>query len=152
MSLHHPSYRAVLSTQHVARSFLPSALGRLSPATSGLAMVLLLVETTESFTNAGLVTAAFGLADVVATPWRARLIDRLGPTLPLSPLGLVQAARLTVLGFASESELHPLLCLGFLPGCPPRPSGRPCGCSGLRHCRPTECGFAASVSMRWPRK
>ena len=72
------SYLTVLREPHVVRSFIPSIIGRLSLATSGLALVLLLEQSTGSFAIAGIVTAALGIANVVVTPWRARLIDHRG--------------------------------------------------------------------------
>ncbi len=123
MSTEQPSYRAVLSTRHAARSFLPSVLGRLSLATSGLALVLLLEEATGSFAIAGAVTAALGIANVVATPWRARLIDRLGQIVPLTALGIGHAVSLIVLGLTAEAGLPILLCLGVLAGVSAPPFG-----------------------------
>ncbi|WP_460461817.1 MFS transporter [Arthrobacter pigmenti] len=123
MSTEQSSYRAVLSTRHAARSFLPSILGRLSLATSGLALVLLLEETTGSFAIAGAVTAVLGIANVVATPWRARLIDRRGQAMPLTVLGLGHAASLIALGLTAEAGLPTLLCLGVLAGVSAPPFG-----------------------------
>ncbi|MFC5788767.1 hypothetical protein EDM22_08650 [Agromyces tardus] len=98
MSTEPLSYRAVLRTPHVTRSFLSSIVGRLSLATSGLALVLLLQRATGSFAIAGGVTAALGIANVVATPWRARLIDRRGQAVVLSALSLAHAASLVAIG------------------------------------------------------
>jgi hypothetical protein len=70
ISTDHLSYRAVLRTPQIARSFLPSIVGRLSLATSGLALVLLLEQSTGSFALAGAITAVLGIANVVATPLR----------------------------------------------------------------------------------
>lgn len=84
MTIEQPSYRAVLGTQYVARTFLASIIGQLSMAMSGLALVLLLQKSTGSFAISGAVTAALGIAKVVTTPWRARLIDRRGQFVMLS--------------------------------------------------------------------
>ncbi|WP_448808760.1 MFS transporter [Agromyces bauzanensis] len=110
------SYRAVLRTQHVARSFLSSIVGRLSLATSGLALVLLLERSTGSFAIAGAVTAVLGIASVAATPWRARLIDRRGQAVVLTALSLGHAASLVALGLSSHAGLPILLCLSVLAG------------------------------------
>lgn len=116
MSTEQPSYRAVLRTQHVARSFLPSVIGRLSLATSGLALVLLLEQSTGSFAIGGAVIATFGIANVVATPWRARLIDRRGQAMVLTALSLTHAASLVALGLTANAGLTVLLCLGVVAG------------------------------------
>jgi predicted MFS family arabinose efflux permease len=116
MSTDQLSYRAVLRTQHVARSFLPSIIGRLSLATSGLALVLLLERSTGSFAIAGAVTAALGIANVVATPWRARLIDRRGQAVVLTTLSLGHAASLVALGLTPNAGLPILLCLSAIAG------------------------------------
>ena len=116
MSTEPLSYRAVLRTPHVTRSFLSSIVGRLSLATSGLALVLLLQRATGSFAIAGGVTAALGIANVVATPWRARLIDRRGQAVVLSALSLAHAASLVAIGLDPNAGLPILLCLGVIAG------------------------------------
>ncbi|WP_448006842.1 MFS transporter [Agromyces bauzanensis] len=116
MSTDQLSYRAVLRTQHVARSFLPSIIGRLSLATSGLALVFLLERSTGSFAIAGVVIATLGMANVVATAWRARLIDRRGQTVVLTALSLAHAASLVALGLTANAELPILLCLSVIAG------------------------------------
>lgn len=116
MSTEQLSYRAVLRTQHVARSFLSSIIGRLSLATSGLALVLLLEQSTGSFAIAGAVVAVLGIANVAATPWRARLIDRRGQALVLSALSLGHAAALVTLGLSSHAGLPVLLALSVIAG------------------------------------
>lgn len=123
MSTEKLSYRAVLRTSHIARSFFPSIIGRLSLATSGLALVLLLEQSTGSFAVAGMVTAALGIANVVATPWRARLIDRHGQTGALLALGLGHAAALVVLGLASAGGLLALLLIAGIAGATSPPFG-----------------------------
>lgn len=117
------SYRAVLRTSHVARSFIPSIIGRLSLATSGLALVLLLEQSTGSFTVAGTVTAVLGIANVVATPWRARVIDRRGQTGALLTLGLGHTAALVALAFTSTQGLLVLLLIGGIAGATSPPFG-----------------------------
>ncbi|WP_299169734.1 MFS transporter [uncultured Arthrobacter sp.] len=123
MTTEQPSYRAVLNTEHTARSFLPSILGRLSLATSGLALVLLLEQSTGSFAVAGAVTATLGIANVVATPWRARLIDRRGQTMTLAVLGLTHTLSLIALGLAGNAGLPILLGLSVIAGASSPPFG-----------------------------
>lgn len=123
MSPERPSYRAVLRTQHVVRAFLPSIVGRLSLATSGLALVLLLEQSTGSFAIAGGVTAALGVANVVATPWRARLIDRRGQTVVLLVLSLGHAVALAALALTPDAGPPVLLVLGLVAGASSPPFG-----------------------------
>jgi len=121
--LSRPSYLTVLREPHLVRSFIPSIIGRLSLATSGLALVLLLEQSTGSFAIAGIITAALGIANVVVTQWRARLIDRQGQALPLAALGLVHAASLIALGLLTDAGLPFLLCLSVVAGASSPPFG-----------------------------
>lgn len=123
MSIERPTYLAVLGTKHVSRSFFPSIIGRLSLATSGLALVLLLEQSTGSFAVAGIVTAALGVANVVATPFRARLIDRRGQTVVLTALGLTHAASLVGIGLLADAGLTTLVCLSVVAGASSPPFG-----------------------------
>jgi len=113
MSTGHPSYWAALRHRHAARSFLPSILGRASLAMSGLALVLLL-ESDGSFAAGGAVTATLGVANVVATPWRARAIDRFGQTAILSALGALHTAAL--LALAAKPAVSVGILLGVVAG------------------------------------
>ncbi|MYW95221.1 hypothetical protein G3I59_32645 [Amycolatopsis rubida] len=109
MSTEHLSYWAALRQPHVVRSFLPSVLGRSSLAMSGLALVFLLESGSGSFAAAGAVTAVPGIANVVATPWRARAVDQLGQTAVLSALGAVHTVALVVFAAnpgASRTAAH----------------------------------------------
>lgn len=123
MSTDHPSYRAVLRTPQTLRSFLPSIIGRLSLATSGLAVVLLLEQSSGSFVRAGTVTAVLGIANVIATPLRARLIDRHGQALVLGMLGLAHTAALIALGLVPQAGLPWLIALGAVAGASSPPFG-----------------------------
>ncbi|UKF32194.1 MFS transporter [Clavibacter phaseoli] len=71
-------YLAVLALPGALRAFLPAMVGRLSFAMVTLALLLLIQSATGSFAAAGLATGAFGLANVLASPARARLVDARG--------------------------------------------------------------------------
>ncbi len=116
MSIEQSSYRAALRTRHVARSFWPSIIGRSSLAMSGLALVLLLESGRGSFAVSGAVTAALGIANVVATPWRARAVDRFGRTGTMSILGAVHTVALVGFAARPEAGLTLLLLLGVVAG------------------------------------
>ncbi|WP_238604165.1 MFS transporter [Amycolatopsis sp. Poz14] len=116
MSPEHPSYWTALRQPHVVRSFLPSILGRSSLAMSGLALVFLLESGSGSFAAAGAVTATLGIANVVATPWRARAVDRFGQATVLSTLGAVHTMALVVFAMDPGAPLPFLLGLGAVAG------------------------------------
>ncbi|WP_208719764.1 MFS transporter [Amycolatopsis circi] len=123
MSTEQPSYWAALRQPQAVRSFLPSILGRSSLAMSGLALVLLLESSSGSFAAAGAVTAVLGIANVVATPWRARAIDRFGQTAVLAALGAVHTMVLAVFAANPGAPLPFLLCLGAVAGLSVPPFG-----------------------------
>lgn len=74
---------------------IASVVGRLSLGMTGLALLLLVKDTTGSYASAGLVSACYALAFGVFGPSRARSADRRGPvrvlllTAVLHPLSLV---------------------------------------------------------------
>lgn len=123
MSDHRPSYGVVLRTAGIRPAFVPSIIGRLSLATSGLALVFLLEEATASFAVAGAITAALGLANVIATPWRSRLIDRFGQLRILSALGAVHAMSLVALALLPRAPLPVLLLMAVVAGASSPPFG-----------------------------
>lgn len=108
----HISYLRVLRTPGVLRVFLPALLGRLSLAMVGLALLLAVVAATSSFAIAGLMTGAFGLANVIASPWRARLVDRWGQRRVLNLLALINAASLCFLAYLLSQGVDTVLFLG----------------------------------------
>ena len=72
-----------------------------------LAIVLAVQRDTGSFAAAGTASAAFGFANVVAAPWRARAVDRWGQRRTLTPLGLAQAASYLALALAAQARTTP---------------------------------------------
>ena len=89
------------------RAFVPALIGRSALAMAGLAVLLAVQEGTGSFALAGLASAAFGLANVVAAPWRARAVDRWGQPRALGLLGIVQAAGFVGFGIVSAVATAP---------------------------------------------
>ncbi|WP_049569106.1 MFS transporter [Nonomuraea sp. SBT364] len=81
-------YRSLLRTPGAAVFFLAAAAGRVGIAMTGLGLVWLLHARTGSYATAGLAAAGFALAEALAGPQLARLIDRFGQTrvLPFSLL------------------------------------------------------------------
>ena len=72
-----------------------------------LAIVLAVQRDTGSFAAAGAAAGAFGFANVLAAPWRARAIDRWGQRRTLTPLGMTQAASYLALAVAAEAHATP---------------------------------------------
>ncbi|MCW2548682.1 MAG: transporter [Mycobacterium sp.] len=94
----------VLRLPGAARAFFPSLIGRLALAMGGLAIVLAVQARTGSFAAAGTASGAFGFANVLAAPWRARAIDLWGQRRALTPLGLAQTA--AFLAFALTANVR----------------------------------------------
>jgi MFS family permease len=106
------SYLQVLRTPGAARVFLPALLGRLSLAMIGLALLLAVVDATNSFTVAGLMTGTFGLTNVIASPWRARSVDRWGQRRTLNLLALTNAGSLCFLAYLLSRGVEAVPPLG----------------------------------------
>jgi len=90
-------YRDVLQLPHAPRLLLAALIGRLSFATVSLAMLLAVQRSTRSYAAAGAAVGAFGLANVLVAPARARLVDRAGQPVALPWLAAGYAALLCLL-------------------------------------------------------
>ncbi|MEU5401345.1 MFS transporter [Streptomyces sp. NPDC005963] len=95
---------AVLLLPGALRAFLPALIGRSALAMGGLALLLAVEDSTGSYTQAGFATAAFGMANVVAAPWRARAVDRFGQRIALIAMASGQAAGFTALALSTETD------------------------------------------------
>ncbi|WP_313544137.1 MFS transporter [Leifsonia aquatica] len=98
---------ASLRIPGAARAFVPALIGRSSLAMAGLAVLLAVQSRTGSFAAAGLASAAFGIANVFAAPWRARAVDRWGQPRALGLLAVGQAAGFVALGILSAGSGAP---------------------------------------------
>src|SRR5258707_9581874 len=74
------TYRTLLRAPGAAAFFLTAAVGRVGIAMTSLGIVWLVHARTGSFTTAGLVTGGFAVAEAVAGPQLAPLIDPYGPS------------------------------------------------------------------------
>jgi MFS family permease len=90
-------YVGVLRLPGALRSFVPALIARASLATVSLAALFAVRDATGSFALAGAATGALGIANVVAAPTRARLVDRVGQRRVLPALGAGYAAALILL-------------------------------------------------------
>jgi Major Facilitator Superfamily len=91
------TYRTVLRAPGAASFFLTAAVGRVGIAMTSLGLVWLVHSKTGSYATAGLVTGAFAVAEAVAGPQLARLIDRFGQRRVLPPALLAHAAAVAIL-------------------------------------------------------
>ena len=91
------TYRTLLRAPGAAAFFLTAAVGRVGIAMTSLGIVWLVHARTGSYATAGLVTGGFAVAEAVAGPQLARLIDRFGQTRVLPPALLAHAAAVAAL-------------------------------------------------------
>ncbi|MET8421403.1 hypothetical protein ABZV41_38860 [Streptomyces sp. NPDC005098] len=91
------TYRTLLRTPGAAAFFLTAAVGRVGIAMTSLGIVWLVHGQTDSYAEAGLVTGGFAVAEALAGPQLARLIDRFGQTRVLPPALLAHAASVAAL-------------------------------------------------------
>ena len=119
-------YGEVLRMPGAARVFLPALVGRLSLAMVTLALLFAVQEHTGSFAVAGAATGAFGLANVLASPYRARLVDRWGQRATLNTLAVGYTIGLGGLGLLVTIPGSPawsLVALAGVTGLFPPPLG-----------------------------
>ncbi len=91
------TYRTLLRAPGAAPFFLAGAVGRVGIAMTSLGIVWLVHASTGSYATAGLVTGGFAVAEAVAGPQLARLIDRFGQHRVLPPALLAHAAAVAIL-------------------------------------------------------
>jgi Major Facilitator Superfamily len=91
------TYRTLLREPGAAAFFLTAAVGRVGIAMTSLGIVWLVHARTGSYVTAGLVTGGFAVAEAVAGPQLARLIDRFGQHRVLPPALLAHAAAVAIL-------------------------------------------------------
>jgi hypothetical protein len=91
------TYRTLLRVPGAAAFFLTASAGRVGIAMTSLGIVWLVHARTGSYATAGLVTGGFAVAEAVAGPQLARLIDRFGQTRVLPPVLLAHAAAVATL-------------------------------------------------------
>jgi hypothetical protein len=91
------TYRTLLRSPGAAAFFLAAAVGRVGIAMTSLGIVWLVHARTGSYPTAGLVTGGFAVAEAVAGPQLARLIDRFGQSRVLPPVLLAHAAAVATL-------------------------------------------------------
>lgn len=112
------NYAAVLRTPGAWNFYLAAAPARIGIAMTSLGIVWLVHGSTGSYAVAGSVTGGFAVAEALAGPQVARLIDRFGQTRMLPITLLVHAASVALLiGLTvSRASLWSLIAAGVLAG------------------------------------
>lgn len=99
------SYASLLSQPKILRVFVPALLGRLSLAMVTLCILFSVEAASGSFAIAGSAAGAFGIANVVATPHRARLVDAWGQSKSLVYMAALYTGALAGLAAATAFEI-----------------------------------------------
>jgi len=112
------SYADVLRIPGAAALFGSALIGRLAFATVSLSLLLSVQAATGTFAAAGAATGAFGVTNVIASPARARAVDRFGPTRSLLVMGVLFAASLvaTAIGCLAGAPAWLLIGLAAVAG------------------------------------
>jgi MFS family permease len=98
-------YRAFFVLPDVVRMVAMAMLARMPLGTQSLALLLHVRDLTGSFATAGSSVGTYLAAAAVTAPVMGRLVDRLGPRLPLLVTGFVCPLALAVLLFARPLAL-----------------------------------------------
>lgn len=111
-------YDALLRGTGASSPIAAGLVARLSLGTTGLALLLLVRESTGSYAAAGAVAAAYAVSFAGFSPVRARRADRDGPRRTLLVCGLAHPAALVALVLLAsvEAGVVPLLVAAVLAG------------------------------------
>lgn len=90
-------YKALLARRDIRNTFAASALGRLPIGLTGLAIILLVQTSSNSFARGGAAAACYVAGVAAMAPAIGRLIDRYGPRRILFACGLLFPAALCAL-------------------------------------------------------
>ena len=112
------NYAEVLRTPGAWKFYLAAAPARIGIAMTSLGIVWLVHGSTNSYAVAGSVTGGFAVAEALAGPQVARLIDRFGQTrmLPITLLAHAAAVSLLIGLTVTNSPLWSLIAAGTLAG------------------------------------
>ena len=106
------AYRQVLAVPGMTPLYLVGVLARVPHVGGGLALTLYVVEGLgRGYFQAGLVTAALTVGIAVGSPWRGRLVDRLGLRRALVPSIVSMPLLWTALAFSPYWVLLPVALL-----------------------------------------
>lgn len=99
------TYRDVLSHPGSALFSFTALWSRLPLSMAGLGIVLLVKERTDSFEQAGVMSAVYVLSAAAFGPVQGRLVDRFGQTLVLWVVGVAYASGIAAFLLAVEADL-----------------------------------------------
>ena len=111
-------YRTLFADHELRRIIVSSVLPRLPIGMNALGLTLLVQSQTQSFTRAGMVSAAYLCALAIQAPIIGRFVDNNGPKAVMMPLAMLHALALLLLVFA-VTQLAPLpllLIAAFMAG------------------------------------
>ncbi|MFD3918263.1 MFS transporter [Streptomyces sp. NPDC058595] len=100
-------YVDILRAPHAARLLTGTLVGRLPSATGHIAIVLFTREAGGSYTLAGALAAAYGLATAVGQPLLGRAVDMVGQPRVQLPAALVSALGMVLLAVTGIEPLVP---------------------------------------------
>ncbi|WIB58886.1 MFS transporter [Curtobacterium sp. MCLR17_007] len=110
-------YRDVLGRPGARAFFIPAGLARLGVAMTGLGLLFSVQNATGSFAAAGTATATFAIAEAVAGPQVARLVDRWGQAVTVPVVVLVHAAAIAAaISFAGIAPISVTLAAVVVAG------------------------------------
>ncbi|WP_405818940.1 MFS transporter [Streptomyces sp. NBC_00838] len=100
-------YVDILRAPHAARLLTGTLVGRLPSATGHIAIVLFTREAGGSYTLAGALAAAYGLATAIGQPLLGRAVDMVGQPRVQLPAALVSALGMVLLAVTGIEPLVP---------------------------------------------
>jgi MFS family permease len=111
-------YRAALTTPGAAAAVLTSLLGRLPIAMIGLALLLYVQRETSTYAAAGLVSAGALIGVACGSVIQGRVMDRIGPSLPLCVMSGVFGALVAaaILAIETGAPVSVMTVLAFAVG------------------------------------
>ncbi|MFI8103097.1 MFS transporter [Streptomyces sp. NPDC086023] len=98
-------YAELLRTRHAARLLAGTLVGRLPTATANIAIVLFIRAEGGSYTLAGALAAAYGLATAAGQPLLGRAVDVYGQPRIQLPAAVVSALAMGVLALSGTGSL-----------------------------------------------
>ncbi|MFC9606540.1 MFS transporter [Streptomyces niveus] len=100
-------YVDILRAPHAARLLAGTLVGRLPSATGHIAIVLFVRDAGGSYTLAGALAAAYGLATAIGQPLLGRAVDMVGQPRVQLPAALVSAVGMVLLALTGIEPLVP---------------------------------------------
>ncbi|MEU0694226.1 MFS transporter [Streptomyces niveus] len=100
-------YVDILRAPHAARLLAGTLVGRLPSATGHIAIVLFVRDAGGSYTLAGALAAAYGLATAIGQPLLGRAVDMVGQPRVQLPAALVSALGMVLLALTGIEPLAP---------------------------------------------